>query len=146
MVQALALTGSENVLEIGTGYGFQSALLAYLSRSVWSIERWHDVAQTARDNLARYGIGNVEVMVGDGTLGLSEQAPFDAILVSAAFPEVPPPLTDQLAGGGRLVQPIGQGGVDEVTLFEKGPGGLVRRFAVSGARFVRLYGRHGFAQ
>ena len=144
MIAALELTGSEQVLEVGTGYGFQTALLAHLSRFVWSIERWPDIAATARDNLARHGVTNVEVVVGDGTAGLPERAPFDAILISAAFPRVPPPLVEQLAPGGRLVQPIGSGGDEEVVLFDRRPRGLVRRRAVSLARFVRLYGTHGF--
>ena len=144
MIEALGLTGAEQVLEIGTGYGFQTALLARLSRFVRSVERWPDLADTARANLARQGVANVEVVVGDGTAGLPGHAPFDAILVSAAFPQVPPPLVEQLAPGGRLVQPIGSGGDEEVTLFERGPRGLVRRGAVTLAHFVRLYGRHGF--
>ena len=144
MIEALGLTGSERVLEVGTGYGFQTALLAQLSNFVHSIERFPDVAETARDNLTRHGVANVEVVVGDGTKGLPEHAPYDAILVSAAFPRVPPPLAEQLALGGRLVQPIGSGGREEVILFEKRPEGLVRRRTVTGAHFVRLYGAHGF--
>ncbi len=144
MIEALELKGSEKVLEVGTGYGFQTALLAYLSRYVWSIERWPDIADVARANLMRQGVGNAQIVVGDGTLGLPEHAPFDAILVSAASPAVPPPLVEQLAVGGRLVQPIGPGGQEEVTLFEKRPEGLVRRRTVIGAHFVRLYGRYGF--
>jgi protein-L-isoaspartate(D-aspartate) O-methyltransferase len=144
MIEALGLTGTEQVLEIGTGYGFQTALLARLSRFVRSVERWPDLADSARANLARRGIANVEVVVGDGTAGLPEHAPFDAILVSAAFPRVPPPLVEQLAADGRLVQPIGSGGDEEVTLFERGQRGLVRRGTVTLAHFVRLYGRHGF--
>src|SRR5918911_2588486 len=101
MIAALALTGAEQVLEVGTGYGFQTALLAHLCRFVWSIERWPDIAATARDNLARHGVTNVEVVVGDGTAGLPARAPFDAILISAAFARVPPPLSEQLAPGGR---------------------------------------------
>ena len=103
-----------------------------------------DIADTARANLARCGIANVEVVVGDGTQGLPEHAPFDAILVSAAFPQVPPPLAEQLASGGRLVQPVGPGGEEMVSLFEKGPEGLMRRRTVTWAHFVRLYDRHGF--
>jgi protein-L-isoaspartate(D-aspartate) O-methyltransferase len=146
MIEALELTGSERVLEIGTGYGFQTALLAHLSRSVWSIERWPDVAEAAMENLARHGVRNVEVVAGDGTRGLPEHAPYDAILVSAAFPSVPPPLAEQLAVGGRLVQPIGSGGQEEVVLFEKRPEGLARRRTVTGAHFVRLYGAHAFPE
>jgi len=144
MIEALELTGSERVLEVGTGYGFQTALLSHISGFVWSVERWPDVAETARENLARHGAGNVEVAAGDGTEGLPEHAPYDAILVSAAFPAVPPPLAEQLAPGGRLVQPIGSGGQEEVILFEKQPEGLVRRRTVTGAHFVRLYGAHAF--
>lgn len=144
MVEALGLNGEEKVLEIGTGYGFQTALLACLGGFVWSIERWPDIAQTARENLRQARIQNVEVIVGDGTEGLPEQAPFDAILVSAAFPSVVEPLADQLANGGRLVQPIGSGGAEDVVLFAKEQRGLVYRGTVTGAHFVRLYGKYGF--
>ena len=144
MMEALDLTGSERVLEIGTGYGFQTALLARLSRSVHSVERFPDVAETARRNLDRRRIVNVKVVVGDGTRGLPEHAPYDAILVSAAFTSVPPPLVEQLTAGGRLVQPMGSGGEEEVVLFEKAEEGLVRRRTVTGAHFVRLYGAHAF--
>jgi protein-L-isoaspartate(D-aspartate) O-methyltransferase len=144
MIEALGLTGQERLLEIGTGYGFQSALLARLAARVWSVERWGDLAQAARENLAASGVENVEVVVGDGTEGLSEHAPYDAIVVSAAFPRVPPPLSGQLAEGGRLVQPIGPGGRDDVQLFEKRAGVLVRRSFVTGAHFVPLYGSHGY--
>ncbi len=146
MIEALGLTGSERVLEVGTGYGFQTALLARLSNFVWSIERWHDVAETAKENLARHGVENARVIAGDGTEGLPEHAPYDAILVSAAFTSVPPPLAEQLAAGGRLVQPIGSGGQEVVVLFEKGPEGLARRRTVTGAHFVRLYGAHAFRE
>ncbi len=146
MIEALELTGSERVLEVGTGYGFQTALLSHLSGYVWSVERWPDVAETARDNLARHGARDVEVVAGDGTQGLSEHAPYDAILISAAFPSVPPPLAEQLAPGGRLVQPIGWGGQEEVVLFEKRPEGLEHRRTVTGAHFVRLYGAHAFPE
>jgi protein-L-isoaspartate(D-aspartate) O-methyltransferase len=144
MIEALGLRGSEHVLEIGTGYGFQTALLACLSGFVWSVEFWTDVADTAKANLARHSVINLEVIVGDGTEGLPEHAPYEAILVSAAFPRVPPPLVEQLALGGRLVQPIGWGGEEEVVLFEKGPRTLIRRHTITGARFVRLYGAHAF--
>jgi protein-L-isoaspartate(D-aspartate) O-methyltransferase len=143
MVEALELNGNERVLEVGTGYGWQTALLAMLARFVWSVERWPDLAEAARRNLADHAVENVEVAVGDGSEGLREQAPFDAIVVSAAFPLVPPPLAEQLAPGGRLVQPIGRGGDDEVVLFESTNGQLQARRRVSGAHFVPLIGRHG---
>jgi len=144
MIEALALTGPERVLEVGTGYGFQTALLAHLSGFVWSVERFPDVAATARENLARHGVENVAVIAGDGTRGLPEHAPYDATLVSAAFTSVPPPLAEQLAAGGRLVQPVGSGGREAVVLFEKGSEGLERRYTVTGAHFVKLYGTHAF--
>jgi protein-L-isoaspartate(D-aspartate) O-methyltransferase len=142
MVEALALGGDERVLEIGTGYGWQTALLAELAREVFSVERFADLAESARAALA--GRENAHVVVGDGSQGLPEHAPFDAILVAAAYPNVPDPLAEQLAEAGRLVQPLGPGGAEDVVLFEK-RGGEVRRVrTVSGAHFVRLYGRHGF--
>ena len=146
MVEALGLEGSERMLEVGAGYGWQTALLARLCGSVWAVERFADVAEAARQNLARFGVTNAEVVTGDGTKGLPEHAPYDAILVAAAFPSVPRPLEEQLAVGGRLVQPVGPGGAEDVVLFEKGPRGLVRRRAVVGARFVRLHGEHAFPE
>jgi protein-L-isoaspartate(D-aspartate) O-methyltransferase len=145
MIAALELKGGERVLEIGTGYGFQTALLAELAEFVWSVERWPDVAETARSNLSHHRAGNVEVLVGDGSLGLPEHAPFEAIVVSAAHPRVPTPLAEQLADGGRLVHPVGPGGREDVTLFEMAPGGLRALRSVTGAHFVRLYGDHGFS-
>jgi protein-L-isoaspartate(D-aspartate) O-methyltransferase len=144
MIEAFALTGSERVLEIGTGYGFQTALLAHLVPFVWSVERWADLAETAREHLARHGVDNVEIVVGDGSGGLPEHAPYDAVLVSAAFPSVPAPLVRQLAPGGRLVQPLGPGGREDIVVFELREEGLVPLRSVTGAHFVRLIGRHAF--
>ena len=146
MVEALGLSGEERVLEVGTGLGWQTALLAALAREVWSIERLAELADAARENLAAEGVENAQVVVGDGSDGLAEQAPFEAIVVAAAHSAVPQPLAEQLALGGRLVQPIGTGGEEEVVVFERQPEGLVRRSTLVGARFVRLYGRHGFAE
>jgi protein-L-isoaspartate(D-aspartate) O-methyltransferase len=142
MVEALGLEGDERVLEIGTGYGWQTALLGRLAREVYSVERFADLAETARRHLDGYE--NVTVVVGDGSEGLPEHAPFDAILVAAAYPRVPDPLAEQVAEGGRIVQPLGPGGAEDVVLFEKRDGELRRVRSVSGAHFVRLYGRHGF--
>jgi protein-L-isoaspartate(D-aspartate) O-methyltransferase len=146
MLEALGVQGDERVLEVGTGHGFQTALLARLAGEVFSVERFADLAQTARRNLARHGARNAEVVVGDGTAGLPRQAPFDAIVVSAAFTRVPAPLAAQLAEGGRLVQPIGPGGRDDVNLFVRRGEAIEQRASVIPAHFVKLYGAHGFAE
>jgi protein-L-isoaspartate(D-aspartate) O-methyltransferase len=144
MVEALALRGGENVLEVGTGYGYQTALLGRLARIVWSVDLHGDLVDAARRHLAAQRIANVELVVADGTHGVPGAAPFDAIVVAAAFPRVPRPLVDQLSPGGRLVQPIGPGGDEDVTLFEKRGDELAARRRVTGAHFVPLYGQHGY--
>jgi protein-L-isoaspartate(D-aspartate) O-methyltransferase len=146
MIAGLRLTGSERVLEIGTGYGYQTALLARLAGQVISVEFYPDIAARARKNLIRRGVTNVRVLAGDGTKGYPEAAPYDAVLVSAAYPEVPPPLIAQLREGGRLVQPIGPGGNEQVTLFERSAGVLQRLRVLTQANFVRLRGQYGFAR
>ena len=146
MVEALELSGSERVLEVGAGFAWQTALLARLCAFVWAVERFGDVAETARQNLARFGVTNAEVVTADGTKGLPEHAPYDAILVAAAFPSVPRPLAEQLRAGGRLVQPVGPGGREEVVLFENGARGFVPRRTIALAHFVRLHGAHAFPE
>ena len=146
MIAALGLTGAEEVFEVGTGYGYQTALLARLAARVVSIDIWPDLAARARRNLAAQGIGNVVVLAGDGTEGAPDFAPFDAIVVSAVCPRVPPPLSAQLRIGGRLVQPIGPGGAEHVVLYEKGRDGLRRVRTLTAASFVRLHGRYGISR
>ena len=143
MVAALGLTGGERVLEVGTGLGFQTAILARLARQVVSIERSADLAAQARDNLAAVGVGRVTVVVGDGTLGVPEHAPYQAIVVSAASPWVPGPLVEQLTDGGRLVHPVGPGGHEQVTAFSRQADRLVVEARLVPARFVPLVGAYG---
>jgi protein-L-isoaspartate(D-aspartate) O-methyltransferase len=146
MIEALGLEGGEHVLEVGTGYGWQTALLAALAAEVWSVERWPEIADVARAALAAHSVTNTHVVVSDGTEGLPEHAPYDAVIVSAAFERVPAPLADQVAEGGRLVMPIGPGGADDVVLFERSERGLEARHSLTGAHFVRLVGRHAFSE
>jgi protein-L-isoaspartate(D-aspartate) O-methyltransferase len=145
MVTALELRGTERVLEIGTGLGFQTAILARLAKTVFSIERFHDLAVWAKRNLDVAGIENVELVVGDGTLGLPGAPTFDAIVVSAAAPEVPQPLVEQLTDGGRIAHPVGPGGDEIVTLYRKVGAQVVIERTIVSAYFVRLVGAHGLA-
>lgn len=143
MVEALELRGHERVLEIGTGFGFQTAILSVLSREVISIERFADLAAAARENLAALGIVNVTVLVGDGSLGVPAHAPYDAIVTCAAAPSVPPPLIAQLAEGGRLVHPLGPGGAERVIAWQKRHGTLASERQITFAYFVPLVGAFG---
>jgi protein-L-isoaspartate(D-aspartate) O-methyltransferase len=144
-LELIGLTGREKVLEIGTGSGYQTALLGLLASMVFSVERVSHLAQSARTALANAGIRNVTVLVGDGTLGWRPFAPFDAILVSAASPEIPGPLVEQLAVGGRMVIPLGDRASQSLTLVErKGDG--VRVSTIADVRFVPLVGQFGFSE
>ncbi len=143
MVEALEPQPGDRVLEVGTGLGFQAAILSRLCDCVVSVERFPDLARAAEENLRRAGITNVLVLVGDGTLGAPAYAPFQAIIGAAAAPRVPAPLAEQLAEGGRLVLPIGPGGDEDVVLFRKVEGRLVQVATVVPASFVRMVGRQG---
>lgn len=146
MVAGLRLEGDERVLEVGTGLGFQTAILAVLAGEVFSIERFPDFAEQARRNLEAAGIGGVVVVVGDGTKGLPKRAPFDAIVVSAAAPHVPAPLVEQLVEGGRLVHPLGPGGYEIVIAYRKDAGRLIEEARLTPASFVPLVGEHGLPE
>lgn len=141
-LELLRLTGKEKVLEIGAGSGYQTALLACLASAVFAVERIPALAYRARQALAEADISNVSVLVGDGTLGWSSCAPYDAIVVAAASPAIPAPLVRQLAPGGRLVIPVGEGEIQSLRVLEKQGDELVESH-VADVRFVPLIGRHG---
>ncbi len=143
MTEALQLTGEETVLEIGTGSGYQAAILSQLCKKVVTIERLEELSQRARQALAAQGYTNIEFRVGDGTLGCPELGPYDGILVTAAAPQVPQPLYEQLKVGGRMIVPVGDESLQElllVTREEKKPN--VRN--LGGCRFVKLIGEAGW--
>lgn len=142
-LQALGLTGSESVLEVGTGSGYQTALLAVLARAVYSIERYATLAGGAEGILVQLGYNNVRVVVGDGSNGLREFAPYDAILVSAAAPSVPRSLLEQLSDQGRMVVPVGPPQAQELQLVRKHHGKPVVQ-TLEGCRFVPLIGAEGY--
>jgi protein-L-isoaspartate(D-aspartate) O-methyltransferase len=143
MTQLLRLTGGEKVLEIGTGSGYQTAVLAELARRVCSVERIPALAVRARATLEALGYTNVWVRTADGTLGWPDEAPFDRILVAAAAPSVPQPLFDQLADGGRMALPLGDAASQTLTVVER-VGDEMRSTADSGCVFVKLIGKYGW--
>ena len=143
MTSALRLRPGDRVLEIGTGCGFQAAVLSHLAREVFTIELRPELASAASEQLARLGYHNVHVHCGDGTLGLPEFAPFDGILVAAAAPGVPEPLLAQLAEAGRLIIPVGDADNQELRLVEKHAGEFSSKM-LEGCRFVPLVGHHGW--
>lgn len=142
-LELLRLTGSERVLEVGAGSGYQTALIASIASAVFAIERVSALAYGAREALAAAGFPNVSVMVGDGTLGWRSLAPFDAIVVAAASPKAPDPLLEQLAPRGRLVIPLERGEGQQLVVYER-DGDTVRETTVADVRFVPLIGQHGY--
>ena len=142
-LELLGLKGTEKVLEIGTGTGYQTALLAQLVPQVFSVERIAALSEQAKANLEKLGIKNVSLCVGDGTLGWRAYAPFDAILVSAGSPSVPQPLLDQLADGGRLLVPEGDLETQHLMVYTR-RGTRVDKREVAPVRFVPLIGSHGW--
>lgn len=145
MTQTLRLKGEETVLEIGTGSGYQAAVLAYLAEEVHTIERHEELALNARNMLMKLELTNTTVHVGDGTLGLPEYAPFDAILVTAAAPKIPQPLLDQLADGGRLILPVG-GRIGQYLECWQRRGPRFDRDILVPVAFVPLRGQHGWGE
>jgi protein-L-isoaspartate(D-aspartate) O-methyltransferase len=143
MTEALRLTGDEKVLEIGTGSGYQAAVLCRLCRELVTVERLPELSEAAREKLESVGCHNVRYYIGDGTLGCPEEAPFDAILVTAAAPEMPAPLYEQLKPGGRLLIPIGDESLQTLMRIERrDPAPLVEDLCA--CRFVKLIGAAGW--
>jgi len=143
MTEALLLTGREKVLEIGTGSGYQTAILAELSEKVFSVERIRPLAIRARKLLYELGYFNVEIKIFDGTFGWIEESPFDAILVTAGSPDIPETLIDQLTIGGKLVIPVGDVFVQDLFRVTKTEAG-VKKEDLGGCRFVKLIGKYGW--
>ena len=138
MTELLQVSKNDRVLEIGTGSGYQAAVLAQLVKHVYTIEIVPELAASARETLQRQGYGNVTVRQGDGYKGWPEEAPFERIIITAAPPEMPQALIEQLAKGGRLVSPVGTGFNQELILIEKKPDGSVRRSTHGGVMFVPM--------
>jgi protein-L-isoaspartate(D-aspartate) O-methyltransferase len=148
MTQELRIGGRHEVLEIGTGSGYQTAVLSRFAKKVYTIERFDDLSGSARKVLAKMGIRNVEFHIGDGSCGWPEpdlppSGKFDRIMVTAAVPEIPGPLIEQLADSGIMVIPVGYEGMQELITCEKRGEKLIQR-SVCGVRFVRLLGKYGF--
>jgi len=145
MTESLELNGTEKVLEIGTGSGYQSAILAELADRVFSIERYPDLAYRANTILQKLGYGNIIVRVGDGSLGWPDEAPFDGIIVTAGTPKIPQPLVDQLKMGGRLVVPVGDRFGQDLILVRRVAEGI-KKTNLGGVRFVNLVGKWGWKE
>lgn len=143
MTEALELKGTEKVLEIGTGSGYQTAILSMLTEKVYSIERISSLAARARKVLDSLGCSNVVINIGDGTLGWSEEAPFDAILTTAAAPDIPKCYVEQLNIGGKLVIPVGDEYSQTLVKIMKTKEGIIKQ-ELGGCRFVKLVGRYGW--
>ena len=143
MTQELALSGCESVLEIGTGSGYQTAILADLARTVYTVERFRSLSERAEEVLSGLGVSNVRFRVGDGTLGWPEAAPFDRVIVTAGAPRMPEALRDQLAPGGRLVVPVGGEGYQDLTVVTRDGDDFAER-VVCGCSFVKLVGAEGW--
>lgn len=143
MTNLLETHAEDRVLEIGAGSGYQAAILARLVRHVTTIERIHPLADLARKNIVTLGLKNVSIIVGDGTEGYQENAPYDGIIITAATPQVPPPLIDQLDEEGTLVAPVGGRDIQELITIKKHHGRIVQS-SHGGVRFVPLIGEHGW--
>lgn len=143
MTESLGVGPADRILEIGTGSGYQAAILAELAKDVYTIERVESLAKRAGVLFSELGYHNIRLKVDDGTLGWKEEAPFDKIIITAASPRIPLPLTEQLAEGGRLILPLGETFSQILTLAEKKQGQLLQQ-QICGCIFVRLVGKYGW--
>jgi len=145
MTQELRVDGECEVLEVGTGSGYQTAVLSRLAKKVYTIERHGELSESAQAVLGRLGVGNVEFYIGDGSCGWPDERLFDRIMVTAAVPAIPQSLIDQLADGGIIVAPVGFGGVQKLIACEKRGEKIIEKF-ICDVRFVKLFGEHGFEE
>jgi len=145
MTEALDLRGEEKVLEVGTGSGYQTALLAEICFNVFSVEKIRALARKAREVLDKLEYHNIAIHVGDGTIGWSEHAPYDAVIVTAGAPELPGPLLDQLSIGGRLVIPVGDEQMQVLTRVTRGTDGFSEE-QLGDCKFVKLWGKYGWRE
>lgn len=144
MTDYLDLSGKEKVLEIGTGSGYQAAILSYLAKDIYSIERIHSLVKRAKQVLKSLEITNVYVFEGDGSLGLPKYAPYDAIIVTAGAREIPKSLVDQLKDGGRVVLPVGESKTDQKLIVGQKKKGRLETKEIEPVRFVPLIGKYGW--
>lgn len=145
MTQCLELAGTEHVLEVGTGSGYQTALLAALSERVYTIERFNELSEQAQAVLAKLDYCNIDFAIGDGSCGWPETKQFDRIIVTAAVPDIPEPLKDLLTEGGLIVAPVGGQWTQELIVAKKHKGRLATK-TLCGCRFVKLIGQHGYSE
>jgi len=144
MTELLDLDASHKVLEIGTGSGYQTALLAAFSNEVYTVERIAELAEKAKERLIRLGYRNIHFNIGDGSEGLAEQAPYDRIMVTAAAPKLPEPLLEQLVPGGKMVLPVGRVNSQELVLVTKQTDGKLKKETMGTVAFVGLFGKYGW--
>jgi protein-L-isoaspartate(D-aspartate) O-methyltransferase len=145
MTQELRLNRDCEVLEIGTGSGYQTAILSKLAKKVYTIERFAQLSESAQAALGELGVGNVEFYIGDGSCGWPEEKSFDRVMITAAMPRIPEPLINQLAEGGLMVGPVGGAGVQELVVCEKRQDKIIDK-VVCDCRFVKLLGKYGFKE
>ena len=145
MTEQLRIEENLEVLEVGTGSGYQTAVLCKLAKKVYTIERYNQLSESAQAVLARLGVSNVEFYIGDGSCGWPEKKTFDRIMITAGVPQIPQPLIEQLREGGLIVAPVGGSSVQELVVGEKKKGKISQR-NVCGVRFVKLIGKYGFKE